>query len=418
MHRYGVEPGKPLRVGFVGSGFIAHFHLRSLLGVRNVVITGVYSPTASNRESFAQAVRDQDLGPCRAHASLDALLSADDVDAVWILTPNHTRLEVMRALNAAVISGRSKIFAVACEKPLGRTLAEAREMLELAQSANLNHGYLENQVFSSAVERGKEVIWRRAVPQAGRPYLARASEEHSGPHAPWFWRGDLQGGGVLSDMLCHSVEVARYLLTSPGGARSELTLKSANGSVANLKWTRQRYAAELAARMGKNIDYRRRASEDFARGYVTMEDPEGNEVVIEATTSWSYVGAGLRINLEMLGPEYSLEFSSSNTPLRIFMSRAIQGDSGEDMLEKQNAEQGLMPVLDDEPGIYGYTGENRHMVECFRGGRTPIETFEDGVAVVELLMALYYSAEHGQVVRADTVDLSNFVPAVARSPAE
>ena len=99
----------------------------------------------------------------------------------------------MRAIHAAVKSGRSKVRAVACEKPLGRTLAEAREVLRLAEDAGLAHGYLENQVFSTAVERGKEIIWRRAVPASGRPYLARAAEEHSGPHEPWFWQGAAPG---------------------------------------------------------------------------------------------------------------------------------------------------------------------------------------------------------------------------------
>ena len=47
-----------------------------------------------------------------------------------------------------------------------------------------------------------------------------------------------------------------------------------------------------------------------------------------------------------------------------------------------------MPVLEDEPGIYGYTNENRHMVDAFRKGQTPMETLDDGLAVVELLMAL------------------------------
>src|SRR5699024_249258 len=255
----------------------------------------------------------------------------------------------------------------------------------------------ENQVFSTAVERGKEIIWRRAVPSTGRPYLARAAEEHAGPHEPWFWQGPRQGGGVLLDMMCHSVEVARYMLTSPGGDRSELSLKAANGTVANLKWTRPRYARELQERMGAEVDYLKRPSEDFARGNLVMADPDGNEVIIEATTSWSYVGAGLRINLEMFGPEYAMEFSSINAPLRVFMSRAVTGDEGEDLVEKQNAEQGLMPVLDDEAGVYGYTGENRHMVERFRAGKPPIETFVDGVAVVEWLMALYHSAEQGRV---------------------
>lgn len=407
-------PLEVLRLGIVGAGFIAHFHLKALVGVRNAVVTGVFSPTPARRAAFAAAVGELGLGTCTVHDSLEALVRAPDVDALWILTPNDTRLAVMRTLVAAVKAGESRIRAVACEKPLARTLAEAREMLALAEDAGLNHGYLENQLFSTAVRRGKDIVWRRAVPSAGRPYLARAAEEHAGPHEPWFWRGETQGGGVLLDMMCHSIEVARFLLTPPGAPRSALTPKTATGAVANLKWTRPAYAAELAARMGPTVDYARRPAEDFARGMLTLEAEDGTEVVVEATTSWAYVGAGLRIQLELLGPEYAMEFSSLSTGLKVFLSRRIGGGEGEDLVEKQNAEQGLMPVLEDEPGIYGYVDENRHMVECFRKGERPMETFADGVAVVELLMALYRSAEEGRTVRFGEEDLEGYVPAVAR----
>jgi predicted dehydrogenase len=403
-----------LRIGFVGSGFIAHFHLKSLVGVRNADVTGVFSRSAEKRDRFAAAVAELDLGICRTHDSLESLLAAADVDAIWILSPNYTRLDTMRVIHAEVKAGRSKVFAVACEKPLARTIAEAREMLRLAEDAGLNHGYLENQVFSTPVLRGKEIVWRRAASTTGRPYLARAAEEHSGPHEPWFWQGDKQGGGVLSDMMCHSVEVARHLLTAPGAPRNSLRIKSVNGTVANLKWTRPAYAAQLKARYGAEVDYTKRPSEDFARGTITLEDENGEELMIEATTSWAYVGAGLRIQLELLGPEYAMEFNSLGTGLKIFMSRAVTGSEGEDLVEKQNAEQGLMPVLEDEAGIYGYTDENRHMVECFRKGETPLETFHDGLAVVEMLIGLYRSAEIGQTVHFPIPDLEDYVPVVAR----
>jgi predicted dehydrogenase len=407
-------PKATLRVGFVGSGFIAHFHLKSMLGVRNVEVTGVYSRSADNRQRFIDQVAELGLGACTSHDSLESMLRAGDVDAIWILSPNHTRLDIMRTIHAEVKAGRSKVFAVACEKPLARTVREAREMLSLAKDAGLNHGYLENQVFSTPVLRGKEIIWRRAASTTGRPYLARAAEEHAGPHEPWFWQGDKQGGGVLSDMMCHSVEVARHLLTAPGAPRSSLTIKSVNGTVANLKWTRPHYADQLRARFGAEVDYRNRPSEDFARGTITLEDEDGNELVIEATTSWAYVGAGLRIQLELLGPEYAMEFNSLSTGLKVFMSREVKGSEGEDLVEKQNAEQGLMPVLEDEPGVYGYTDENRHMVECFRKGETPLETFEDGLGVVEMLMGLYRSAETGETVRFPAPELEDYVPVVAR----
>ena len=403
-----------LRVGFIGTGFIAHFHLKSMIGVRNVEVTGVYSRQESNRKKFCDAVEQLGIGHCKSHATLESLLQDPDVDAIWILSPNYTRLGVMRTIHAEVKAGRSKVFAVACEKPLARTIAEAKEMVHLANDAKLNHGYLENQVFSTAVLRGKEIIWRRAASTTGRPYLARAAEEHSGPHEAWFWQGSKQGGGVLSDMMCHSVEVARHMLTKPGAPYNSLKIKSVSGTVANLKWTRPHYADELKRRYGNEVDYRNRPSEDFARGTIVLEDEEQNELIIEATTSWAYVGAGLRIQLELLGPEYAMEFNSLNTGLRIFMSRAVKGGEGEDLVEKQNAEQGLMPVLEDEAGVYGYTDENRHMVESFRKGEVPLETFENGAAVVEMLIGLYRSAELGETVHFPDTSLDDYVPLVAR----
>ncbi|WP_342364217.1 Gfo/Idh/MocA family oxidoreductase [Terrarubrum flagellatum] len=403
-----------LRIGFVGAGFIAHFHLQALTGVRNVVVTGVYSPRGERREAFAAKARALDLGECKAYASLGAMLASGEVDAIWLCNPNHTRVAAMREIHTAVKAGRASLRAVACEKPLARTLGEAREMLRLVEDAGLLHGYLENQLFSTAVQRGREIIWRRAAPNTGRPYIARAAEEHSGPHEPWFWQGEKQGGGVLSDMMCHSVEVARFLLTAPGEKRDALKLISANATVATLKWSRPAYVEKLKASMGREVDYAKRPAEDFARGLITLEDADGQQLMIEATTSWAYVGPGLRITLELLGPEYAMEFSSLNTGLKIFLSRAVTGASGEDLVEKQNAEQGLMPVLEDEAAIYGYTIENRHFVEAFRHGRMPDESFSDGVAVVHMLMALYRSAELGRTVNFADENLDDYVPPVAR----
>jgi predicted dehydrogenase len=410
----GHGPSAALRIGLIGSGFIAKFHLQALVSVRHVTVTGVYSPTAANREALAAQANALELGPCRPFASLEAMLLSGEVDAVWIAVPNFARLDTMREIHRLVKNSWAKLIGVACEKPLGRTLAEAREMLRLTEDARLLHGYLENQVFSSAVQRGKDIVWRRAVPACGRPYLARAAEEHSGPHMPWFWQGRRQGGGVLSDMTCHSVEVGRYLLTKPGAPRSDLKLISASATIGNLKWTRPEYVTRLKNMMGPEVDYATRPAEDFARGALMFRDAEGHEVMVEATNSWAYVGAGLRIVIELLGPEYSMEFSSLNAGLKVFLSREVTGGQGEDLVEKQNAEQGLMPVVENEADVYGYVGENRHMVEAFRHRRQPVETFHDGVAVTEMLMALYRSAEIGQVVNFPSPELESYVPPVAR----
>jgi predicted dehydrogenase len=407
-------PVETLRIGMIGSRFVARFHLQSMVGVRNAQIAGVWSPTKARREAYAGLANQMELGPCKPYPSLEAMVSSPEIDAIWVAGPNYARLENFQLIHDLLKRGKASLLGVACEKPLARTIAEAREIVRLAKDARLNHGYLENQLFATAVQRGKEIIWRRAVPICGRPYLARAAEEHSGPHEPWFWMGSQQGGGVLSDMMCHSVEVARFLLTKPDEPRSSLKPVSASATIGFLKWTQPEYVKRLKKSMGSAVDYGKRPAEDFARGTLVLKNPEGREVIVEATTSWAYVGPGLRLQLELLGPEYSLEFNSLSTGLKVFLSREVQGAQGEDLVEKQNAEQGLMPVLEDEAAAYGYVNENRHMVEAFRKGIRPMETLDDGLAVVEMLIAFYRSAEIGQVVKFPVKGLENYVPPVAR----
>ena len=81
---------------------------------------------------------------------------------------------------------------------------------------------------------------------------------------PWFWEGELQGGGVLNDMMCHSVEEARFMLTEPGKSRESLTPKSVNAYASCLKWQRPEYAEILSQNSNGKTDYMNRPAEDFA----------------------------------------------------------------------------------------------------------------------------------------------------------
>src|SRR5438876_253490 len=110
------------------------------------------------------------------------------------------------------------------------------------------------QAFEPAVTQGRMILWARGASLTGRPYLARAAEEHSGPHMPWFWQGALQGGGVLNDMMCHSALVVRYLLTRPGALFASVRPVRVTGHIASLKWTRPEYAKRLQHMMGKDVD--------------------------------------------------------------------------------------------------------------------------------------------------------------------
>ena len=260
---------KRLGIGIVGGGFVARFHIRSFVAVRDADVLGVVSGSGKTAEEAAALARSLHLGATKAYGSITEMVADPAIDALWICAPNFTRIETMEEIVAAVTSGKGDLVGVACEKPLGRNVAEARRMLELAQEANLLDGYLENQLFTPSVVRGKEIVWARGAALTGAPYLARSAEEHSGPHMPWFWEGELQGGGVLNDMMCHSVEVARHLLTPPGAPREHLTPVLVNAYTNCLKWQQPHYAAILARNSGGRNDYVNRPAEDFARSWST-----------------------------------------------------------------------------------------------------------------------------------------------------
>jgi predicted dehydrogenase len=404
----------PLGIGFIGSGFNTRFHLQALVGVRDVEVRGICSPTAKNAESAAAVARQLDLGPTKPFRTIAAMVADPGIDAIWLCGPNHARIDNVEELVDAVERDRGALRGIACEKPLGRTVAEALEVTRLVKRAGLQHGYLENQLFAPHVEQGWRRIWARGAPLAGRPYLARAAEEHSGPHAPWFWRGDLQGGGVLNDMMCHSALVVRHLLRAPDEPLSSVRPVRVTGHIASLKWSRPAYAKQLRKTMSKELDYTSRPSEDFASVNIEFETADGTIAIGEATTSWSYVGAGLRLSAELLGPEYSMHWNSLDSGLEVFFSREVTGKTGEDLVEKQNAEIGVMPVVPSEPVAYGYEGEDRHFVRVFLGKEQPRLTFDDGVDVVRLLMTAYMSAEQGKTLDFPPKKLDKFVPAVAQ----
>ena len=406
---------RTLGVGILGAGFIGNFHVDSFRGVRDGDIVAVCSRRLERAADLAAKAEALGVGSgVTAYDEIVELVRDPRVEAIWVLTPNFTRVEVIRAITDEVISGRAELKALAIEKPLGRNVAEAREVLDMVQGAGLLHGYLENQVYAPGLVRSREIIWARGAAGSGSPYLARAAEEHSGPHNTWFWNGATEGGGVLNDMMCHSVEAGRFLLTPPGTRLSEwLTPVSVTATIASLKFGRPEYAKWLQDNYEGVVDYTKTPSEDYAHAVFEFINGDGEPVVVEATTSWSFVGAGLRLSFELLGPEYSMENDTLSTESKLFLSRNLQQAEGEDMIEKQNAEQGLMPLLSDEAVSYGYTGENSHLTTMFLQGEQPLEGLESGLEVIEMLMAAYKSAEQGRTITWP-LDLEDFVPAVAK----
>lgn len=402
-----------LGVALIGAGFINTFHVKAWPAVRDSEIVAIFSRRMQRAKKLALLCRELGVGDPNCYDSLSDAIDDPDVDAAWVGVPNNARVETVKEVAKEKRQGRSNIIGVACDKPLARNILEAKEMIREVERAGLLHGYLENQVFAPSLVKGKEVVWSHAA-HVGRPYLARASEEHGGPHEPWFWMPSRSGGGVLMDMMCHSLEATRFLLTSPKESMELLKVKTVSAEMGSLKWTRPEYAKKLKNMTKGLVDYTKNPAEDFAKALITYEAPTGETLMAETTVLWSFTGPGLKLSFELMGPEYYMTANTLTPDLHVFFSRNVKPASSEYLVEKQEAEQGLMPTIADEAFTYGYQAEDRYMVRSFLTNSMPKENWYNGLFILKLIMACYMSAEKGKKLNFPPSGLDNYSPPSVR----
>jgi predicted dehydrogenase len=384
---------RALRYGIVGAGFVTGFHLRALESVRGVEVAGITS--RSRPDAVAASVRQRGLGECEVFDRVRDMVGV--VDVVAVFSPNAARVAVMEEIAEAVAEGAS-VRGLICEKPLARNLAEADRVLELADAIGAPTAYFENQIHMKMVQQAREQL-ASVAGTMGPLALARAAEEHAGPHNGWFWDPVQQGGGVLSDMGCHSLAVGWYLLTPHGRAVRHLVPESVVADVGLLKWGRPRWRAELSTRYG--VDYSATPAEDFATGTVTYRDPDtGARSKAQFTVSWMYDKQGLRLLVDGIGPGYALEANTLRSPLEVFVGDAAAAsvDDAERALEKATASRGLLAIQPNEADLYGYTDENVDALSAFRAGHDALLDFAYAREIVRLTMAAYLSAEERRAV--------------------
>ncbi|MBA2315870.1 MAG: Gfo/Idh/MocA family oxidoreductase [Chloroflexi bacterium] len=329
----------------LGSGFIGEFHTLGLRHVPDCRVVANYGAGAERREAFAGRFGS------RPFDSIESLCADPEVDLVVVSLPNHLHVEAVRAATAA---GK----AVACTKPLGRNASEAAEMVRLVEDGGVFHAYLENVVFGTEMIRMREMIEAGAI---GRPITFRAREGHSGPHAAHFWDADLSGGGALLDMASHGAEAARYLFGKDVAVRDVFA-----------------WGATL-------VHGDRTTGEDNAMMIIRFED----ERAATCDVSWSSKG-GLEGRFEVYGEAGRLIQDITSTPLRGFIERPA-GYIG----EKADVDTGWVFPVPDETHVHGHDAMMQHVVESFRSGTTPRETFHDGLVVNEILDAAYRSMSSG-----------------------
>ncbi len=400
-----------MKLGFVGAGFVARFHAAAVQQVRGPEIAGILKRRGA--EALASFCRSNHLGEAVVYDTIGEL--AEHCDVIANYAPNFACVETMEEIAAAVKAG-AKLKGVVREKPLGRNMREARRLANLAREAGLLTAYFENQIFMKAIQTQR--IQLLPVQKTMGPLtLTRSAEEHGGPHEPWFWDPTRQGGGVLSDMGCHSIAVGRYVLTPPGKDLLFLQPQTVSADVGLLKWGQPNWRDKLLKERG--VDYSKTPAEDFATGMITYRNPEtGQKVKSQFTDSWMFEKQGLRLFMDGMGPGYAFEVNSLISPLSVFIgdvaAEAIADQ--ESALEKATASRGLLAVQYNEADLYGYTDENRDMFESFSAGRDAMLSWDYGVEITRLVMASYLSAERGKTIDmtdpAVLAELETYVPAI------
>jgi predicted dehydrogenase len=184
-----------IRIGLLGSGFIADTYADAMRDVRNAELVANFSRDLDRAREFGRrwSIAEQ-------YDDIERLCTRDDVDLVVVALPNEAHVE---AVGIAARAGTG----VVCTKPLARTGDEAAEIVRIVREHGVWHGYAESSVFSPNIAKAHEMVAAGAI---GQVLTMRAREAHSGPHAAHFWDAETAGGGALLDMGCHTVESARH----------------------------------------------------------------------------------------------------------------------------------------------------------------------------------------------------------------
>jgi predicted dehydrogenase len=203
---------KPLRIGLVGYGFMGRTHSNAYRQVNQFFdldyrpdLKAVCGRDKNKIEEFADR-----WGYESFETEWQALVDRTDIDLIDIASPNDTHAAIaVAAANAGKI--------VLCEKPLGRDLAEAKQMVEAVERAKVPNMVWYNYRRVPAVSLAKEIVDEGKM---GRVFHYRAkflqdwtisAKVPLGGQALWRLKADVAGSGVTGDLLAHCIDTAIWL---------------------------------------------------------------------------------------------------------------------------------------------------------------------------------------------------------------
>jgi len=341
--------------GIIGCGMIAEFHTRAINEIENARVVAAWSRNPSNGEKIARLAK----GGCAIHDDLDALLAQPGLDVVCVCTPSGAHME------PAVRAARAGKHVVV-EKPLEITLARCDSIIGACETAGVRLCTIFPSRFTPANLRLKEAI---ALGRFGRLTLGDT-------HVKWWrtqqyydsggWRGtwQLDGGGALMNQAIHNVDLLYWLM----------------GDVVSI----MAMAATLA--------HERIEVEDTAVAALRFRN--GALGVIEAATS-AY--PGLLKRTEIHGDRGSARVEQDDITLWEFQEKV---PSDNEIYAAMAGQTGFKAGASDPRGIthIGHRDQLVDFLQAIDAGREPLVDGREGRKSVEIIRAIYRSAQTGQVV--------------------
>jgi len=341
-----------LKAGVIGLGMGAA-HVKGYRSHPEVEVVAV-----ADVDEAKLATRGDRLEVKNRYTDAMEMIEKESLDVVSVATPNkfHKPLTV-----AALEKGAHVI----CEKPMAMNAGEAREMIAAAERAGkrimINFSYRftdQSWALRKCVDDGflgdvyfARTIWhrRRGMPGFGG----------------WFGRKELAGGGPLIDLGVHRLDLALWLMGHP---KPVLVVGS----------TYDRIASPIARAEGKEFDV-----EDLAAGFVKFDNAAS--LVIEA--SWAaHIAEGELMETRLLGEKGGLVQRNVNAGYQ-FEAELFTERAG------CHYDLKLAPPYPHAPNPMS------HFVDCILEDKPHIATGEEGLIVMQILDALYASAETGEPVK-------------------
>ncbi len=381
---------KVMNVAMIGGGFMGKAHAMAYASMpmffwpapaiprRKVVVdvTDGMAEEARRRYGFEEASSDW-----------RAVVNRPDIDVVDICTPNNVHAEI--AIEAAK-AGKHII----CEKPLARTVEEARAMRDAVKAAGVIHMVAFNYRRTPAVALARKYIEEGRI---GRILNFRGTylqDWSADPDSPLSWRFQkkIAGSGSVGDIATHVVDLAHYLV----------------GPIAEVNALTTTYNKTRPLQQG-GVDKLGAAEKatDAERGEVDVDDEvvsmlkfEGGAIGSLEATRNAY-GRNNFITLEIHGTKGSIHFNyERRDELQVMFADDPADARGFRTVYTGPAHpygEGLWPI----PGLgIGYS--ETKIVECYdffsaiAKNRQPSPNFEDGFLTELVADALIRSGETGQ----------------------